>query len=215
MNKSKITILSALIALFLSACDSSEKASSMDCGVIKEFTVDEDYCNQYGLRVETFTVKYPESFAMETQEDYQSSNFVSFVDYDSDSLIEQAINIGYYYGVSESGDDGAINNMLGLTKASLIENLAGQFRQQGIDFKDMEMGDELIGGETHFTARAHFETTEDVNGFKGKYLAQFVFYATESDHGVLAIMTGRKNENLDEYDDFENKSCIGSILKSL
>lgn len=152
---------------------------------------------------------------MENQEDYSSTNYVSFVETDQDTNIIQAINIGYYYGLSESGGNGLLGGLLGTTKEALMEMLFNQLKQQGFELEDVEMGDIELFGEEHFAARARFKAEEVTNGFLGSYVMQFVLYATSGDRGVLAIMSARDDSGIENFDDFENKGCLGVVIESL
>lgn len=214
MKITRILSLGVALSLF-TACQSSEVVANQDCGEVKEFTVDEEYCNKYGLDPRNFTVKYPASLEMENQEDYSSTNYVSFVEADEDTNIIQAINLGYYYGLSESGGNGLFSGLLGTTKESLMEMLFNQLRQQGFNLEDVEMGDIELFGEEHFAARAKFNAVEETNGFLGSYIMQFVLYATSSDRGVMAIMSARDDSGITSFDEFETQGCLGVVIESL
>jgi len=203
-----------LIAAFSSSCGKSFEYNGA-CGELKTFTVDKNYCEKYGLYEKSFTVKYPSDLEIETQEDYESTNYVSFFKYDEDSLISESVNIGYYYGLSESGGDGLLGGLLGLTKESLITQLVNQLKAQGLPLKNVTMKDENIRGESHFTTRAEFQTTENVAGLKGAYLIQLVMIATESDNGVLMIMMAREDSDIKSFEDFDSKGCLAPVLNSL
>lgn len=201
--------------LFLASCQSPEVAASQDCGEIKEFVVDEAYCEKYGLDPRNFTVKYPAKLEMENQEDYSSTNYVSFVESDADTNIIQAVNIGYYYGLSESGGNSFLGGLVGMTKESLMEMLFNQLGQQGFNLEDVEMDDIELFGEEHFAARAKFTAVEETNGFLGSYIMQFVLYATSGDRGVMAIMSAREDSGIKSFDDFESQGCLGVVIQSL
>lgn len=199
---------------FIASCRNEVPISS-ECGALKEFSVDKEYCKQYGLREETFSLKYPSDLDIETQEDYQSINYAGFFKYDDDSTLMESMNIGYYYGLSESGGNNAFSRLLGTTHKSILGNMVNQFRAQGIDMQNVTMQDEEIRGEDHFAARGSFETTEDVAGYKGKYLIQLVMMATASDHGILLIMAAREDSGVSSFQDFETKGCLAPILQSI
>lgn len=205
----------ALIATFFASCGSREVVYDNKCGALKEFVVDDAYCNKYGLRNENFSLQYPTDLAVETQEDFRSDNYVSFFKYDADSAIIESVNIGFYYGLSESGGDNLFGGLLGMTKENLLGSMMGQFEAQGFKLQDITLRDETVRGETHFTARAKFKTSEDMYGFNGSYLIQLVMIATESDHGVLMIMAARDDSGIKSFEDFESKGCISPILQSL
>lgn len=151
---------------------------------------------------------------MEDQTDYSSPNYVSFLKYDEDSIATQSVNIGYYYGVSESGSDGLFSGLAGVTKESLLSSIVSQFNAQGFALENVEMNDEEIMGEEHFTLRATFNHTNSDFGFLGEYLLQAVMIETEEGRGVLMIMSGRKGSEVNSYEDFETKTCLAPILQS-
>ena len=216
MKKSIQSLLSlGILLLGFSSCKTNQGDEKIDCGEMKTHQITKEYCLKYGLEEEEFTVNYPSLFAVETQEDYRSSNFVSFVEYDEDSMIRQSINLGYFKGLNESGSDGLASNALGTTKEDLMKTLIRQLNSMGLNLQEIEMRDRNILGEGHYTVRAQFETSEDINGFMGDYLIQFIFYATHADHGVLAIMTGRTDSGITNFEDFEAGSCIAPIIQSL
>ncbi|NQX92411.1 MAG: hypothetical protein HRT74_09885 [Flavobacteriales bacterium] len=184
------------------------------CGELKEYKVDSHYCKKYNLSEENFTLKYPSNLSLETPEDLVTPNYVSFFDFDSDSILIQSMNIGYYYGLSESGGDGLFGSLLNVTKESLMSSLVDQWRMQGIPLENVTMQDETIIGEQHFTVRANFTSTEIEVGFVGDYLAQMVMMATASDHGVLLIMIARDDSGIKDFKDFETAGCLGPILNT-
>lgn len=204
-----------VIAITLLVSCGTEVPTSSDCGALKEFSVDKEYCKKYGLREETFSLKYPSGLDIETQEDYRSVNYAGFFKYNDDSTLMESMNIGYYYGLSESGGNNTFSRFLGTTHESILGNMVNQFRAQGIDMQDVTMQDEKIKGEDHFAARGNFETTEDVAGYKGKYLIQLVMMATASDHGILLIMAEREDSGVSSFQDFETKGCLAPILQSI
>lgn len=206
-------IFAAAVTLLVSC--GNEVPVTSECGALKEFSVDKEYCKRYGLREETFSLKYPSDVDIETQEDYQSINYAGFFKYHEDSTLIESMNIGFYYGLSESGGNNAFGRLLGTTNKSVLGNMINQFRAQGIDMQNVTMQDETIRGEDHFAARGSFETTEDISGYKGKYLIQLVMMATASDHGILLIMAARDDSGVTSFQDFETKGCLAPILQSI
>ena len=168
----KKIIVSALVLLSLFACGESPKYNEA-CGDLVEFEIDEEYCQKYGLREEAFMLKYPESLEVDTQEDYPSKNYASFFKYDKDTLIVESVNIGYFYGLKESGKDG-IGSFFGLTKESLLTSIVDQYRAQGLDIQETTMQDETIRGEKHYTVRGSINTDMEEIGLAGNYLIQMV-----------------------------------------
>ena len=209
----KKIIVSALVLLSLFACGESPKYNEA-CGDLVEFEIDEEYCQKYGLREEAFTLKYPESLEVDTQEDYPSKNYASFFKYDKDTLIVESVNIGYFYGLKESGKDG-IGSFFGLTKESLLTSIVDQYRAQGLDIRETTMQDETIRGEKHFTVRGSINADMEDIGLAGSYLIQMVMIATEADHGVLLIMLAREDSGITSFEDFETKGCTSPILQTL
>lgn len=209
----KLKLIIASLVIISLSCKS--EIETKDCGEVKTFTVDKEYCQKYGLREETFTVDYPSGVTIETQEDYKSPNYVSFIKYDKDENIEESVNIGFYYGLKQSGGSTGAEMITGLTKESLINKMIGQLKGQGINLENVTMKDEDINNEEHFAARGNFSSQSDDLGFKGNYLMQFVLIATAPDHGVLVIMSAREDSGIKTYKDFETKGCMASVLKSI
>ncbi|MGB3466691.1 MAG: hypothetical protein WBA74_15535 [Cyclobacteriaceae bacterium] len=205
------------VTFLFSSCGSGTRESVYkdECGSLKTFTVDEAYCEKYGLTVENFTITYPDQLEMETQADYRSSNYASFFKYSSDSIMQQSLNIGFYNGVSESGEDSFLNNMVGVSKKSLLQSLASQFRAQGFDLQDVTMQDENIFGEEHFTLRGKLAIDNVPMEYKGNYLMQMVMVGTADDRGILLIMAGRDDSGITTFEDFESKGCLHPIIHSL
>jgi len=204
-----------LSSILLFSCGGKEVVYDNACGPLKEYTVDKAYCEKYGLREANFSLQYPADLGLETPEDYASSNYVSFFKMDDDSMVIESMNIGFYYGLSESGGDGFFGNLLGVTKESLLGSLVEQFKAQGLPIENVTMQDEKINGEDHFTTRGTLETTEDVAGFLGNYLIQVVMVATSSDSGILLIMSAREDSGVTEFKEFETKGCMAPILTSV
>ena len=214
MNKFKQTIVSICILFSLISCGKKVTYDNK-CGDLKEFEVDEDYCKLYGLNEETFKLKYPSDLEIETQEDYQSTNYVSFFKYDKDSTFIESMNVGFYYGLNDSGGDSMFGSLLGMTKESLSSMMVSQLKSQGFNMQDITMKDEKIRGDNHFTTRGKVETNEAVAGFKGKYIIQFVMIGTGWGHGLLLIMSARDDSGITSFADFETKGCISPILQSI
>lgn len=206
-------LLLCLLITTLVACGENSKYNE-ECGNLVEFEIDEEYCQKYGLREEAFTLKYPESLEVDTQKDYPSKNYASFFKYDKDTLIVESVNIGYFYGLKESGKDG-IGSFFGLTKESLLTSIVDQYRAQGLDIQETTMQDETIRGEKHYTVRGSINTDMEEIGLAGNYLIQMVMIATEADHGVLLIMLAREDSGITSFEDFETKGCTSPILQTL
>ena len=214
MLKFQFIALCAFMGLFLVSCG-EDVSYSDECGPLKEFSVDAAYCQKYDLQEETFSLMYPSDLDIETQEDYPSPNYVGFFKYGEDSALIEGVNIGYYYGLSESGVGSLVGGLLGLTKESLLNNMMNQLSAQGFEFEDLTIDDEEMMGEEYFTARARFEFEEETYGYQGKYLIQLVMVPTESDHGLLFIMAAREDSGITTFAEFETKGCSYPILKTL
>ncbi|MEL6303990.1 MAG: hypothetical protein AAFQ20_04295 [Bacteroidota bacterium] len=209
----KKILVFGLVFLFLFACGRNQNYNE-ECGDLVEFQIDDEYCEKYGLRRENFTLKYPEGLDVETQADYPSKNYASFLKYDKDTVLVESANIGYFYGLKESGNDG-IGSFFGLTKESLMTSMLNQYSAQGVDIEKVTMQDETIRGEEHFTVRGTLTANLEEISLVGNYLIQIVMIATEADHGVLLVMLARDDSEIESYEDFETKGCTSPILQTL
>lgn len=209
----KKILVFGLVSLLFLACGRTPKYDEA-CGDLVELEIDEEYCEKYGLREETFTLKYPEQLDVETQADYPSRNYASFFKYDKDTLIVESVNIGYFYGLKESGKDG-IGSLFGLTKESLMTSILDQYSAQGFPIQDVTMRDETIRGEKHFTVRGTVDANLEEISLLGNYLIQIVMIGTEADHGVLLIMLARDDSGIKSFEDFETKGCTSPILQTI
>lgn len=212
--KMKSVSLVLLSFLLFSACD-KKVAYTGDCGPLTEFKVDQAYCEEYGLRDETFSLQYPANMELQTQEEYNMPDYAVLLKLDEDSMIKESLNIGAYYGLSESGGDGLLGGMLGLTKESLMTRFVEQHNDAGFNLQNVTLQDERILGEDHFAVRASFEMDNEEFGFKGKYIFQLMLIATGSDHGLLIGMKAREDSGILSFEDFEKKACIAPILQSI
>jgi len=210
--KQILILTSGLISLL-----SCEREVTYDnvCGPLKTFEVDKDYCKLYDLREENFSLKYPENLTMESQEEFRSSNYVSFIKYDNDSTIIESVNIGSYYGIVESETKSKFGRLLGLTRNALLTNIVNQFREMGLDMHNVTIQNENIRGKDHFTTRGKFETTENIAGINGNYITQIVMIPSAIDHGLAVIMMAREDSEIKYFNDFETKGCLGPILQSI
>lgn len=214
--KAFLTLATCTFFTILTSCSDGGKPniSLKDCGEIKEYVVDKAYCERYSLREREFTVQYPSTLEVEDQTDFRSPNYVSFLKYNEDEITTLSMNIGYYYGVGESGEDGIVSGLLGHTKESLLQSLVKQLNQQGFSIENVEMDNEEVIGEEHFTLRATFNHKNDDFGFLGEYLMQVVMIETGEGKGVLLIMSGQKGSEVNDYNDFESSTCLSPILYS-
>lgn len=201
-----------MISTFSCNYDAPEQEQIIsNCGEIKVFSVDNDYCRKMGLPEAEFTVKYPVDLIADPPiEGNQNYHYNYFLKLNNKEIQTETISLGY----STTQKNTLLKDKL---SKQILNDIKPMLEQMGFELSDIFIGKKPFDGNNYYMLRARGNINNPENEFVGDYLIQCLIVEPDIDNenGVFVMMFANEESEIKSFDDFSNKGSISTLWKTL